>query len=156
MKPRQKIGILLSLCLSVSMIVVAIVRSSSLPRADTTQDIPYEIFLLQLEGCIAVLMASVSAFRSLFNSEGSRAARKKPKVSWTYPKVPWRRGKKPLGSESDLETNALPAIPSATMTGLRTFIRGGPRSTGLRSEFEELPEELPLRETGMGGMHTQN
>lgn len=155
-KTGQKIGLLLSLCLSLAMIVVGLVRSSTLPRINTVQDVPYEIFLLQLEGSIAVLMASVSVFRSLFASESSRAARKKPNMRWTAREIPWRREKRSPHSESALETNGLPYIPSATMTGLRTFIRGGPKPTDLRSEFDETPEDYPLAVQKLEPVHTRN
>lgn len=65
MKMRQKLGLLLSLCLSLRMIIVGLIRSLTLPRAGV------EIFLLQLKASIAVLMTSMSAFRSQFASEGS-------------------------------------------------------------------------------------
>ena len=138
------------------MIVVGLVRSSTLPRVNIVQDVPYEIFLLQLEGSIAVLMASVSAFRSLFALGGSRAARKKPNMRWTAREIPWRRGKRSPHSESVLETNGLPSIPSATMTGLRTFIRGGSKPTDLRSEFDDAPDNYPLTVHRLETLHTQN
>lgn len=124
------------------MIVIALVRTTAIPRANVTQDVPFEVFLLQLEGCIAVLMASVSAFRSLFASEGSRGPRKKP--TWSSREKLWYRGKRARRSDSETRTNGLPSIPSATMTGLRTFINGGPQSTTTRSHFEEAPDDWPL------------
>lgn len=154
-KTRQKIGLLLSLCLSVVMIIIGLVRCSLIPRVNAVQDVPYESFLLQLEGSIAVLMASVSVFRSLFASESSRAARKKPNMRWTARGIPWRREKRSPG-ESVLETNGLPSIPSATMTGLRTFIRGGPKPTSLRSEFDETPEDYPLTVKKPETLHTRD
>ena len=77
---------------------------------------------MQVEGSIAVSMVSVTAFRSVFVSEVSKASRKKaiPWYSSTVAKL--RRRNKELEEEHKLE--GLPAIPSATLSGMRTFIRG--------------------------------
>lgn len=136
------------------MIVIAVVRTTAIPRAHVTQDVPFEIFLLQLEGCIAVLMASVSAFRSLFASEGSRGPRKKP--TWSSREKLWYRGKRPPRSDSETRTNGLPSIPSATMTGLRTFINGGPKSTTMGSRFEESSDDWPLAARKPETTHTRS
>ncbi|MCJ1479145.1 hypothetical protein MMC13_007829 [Lambiella insularis] len=143
-KPRQKFGLLLSLCLSISMIVVALIRTTLAPQVGKDQDVPYEIFLFQLEGCIAVFMASVSAFRSLFASHGSRATRKKPHLIWSSRHQLWNRGKTKLRGGTESRTNGLPSIPSATITGLRTFINGGVSDRPLKSAFEEVSDEYPL------------
>lgn len=119
------------------MIILGLFRTSVLPRLGVVQDVPCEVFLLQLEASIAVLVASVSAFRSLFASEGSRAARRKPKIGWTAGSNLCKRKKRSPHSDSDLETNGLPPIPSATMTGLRSFIRGNSKPTVPRSESDE-------------------
>jgi len=136
------------------MIVIALVRTTAIPRANVTQDVPFQIFLLQLEGCIGVLMASVSAFRSLFASEGSRGPRKKP--TWSSREKLWYRGKRPRRSDSETRTNGLPSIPSATMTGLHTFINGGPKSTTMRSRFEETPDDWPLAVRKPETIHTRS
>ena len=143
-KTRQKYGLLVSLCLSIFMIVVSSIRATTTPGPNVRQDVPFELFLLLLEGCVAVLMASVSAFHPLFAAEGSRASRKKPNMVWTtHPKF-WNRGKRTLGSDFDTVTNGLPSIPSATMTGLHTLINGGARQTTLRSDFGEASDNWPL------------
>ncbi len=82
------------------------------------------------------------SYRSLFASEGSRGPRKKP--TWSSREKLWYRGKRARRSDSETRTNGLPSIPSATMTGLRTFINGGPQSTTTRSHFEEAPDDWPL------------
>lgn len=155
-KPPNKLGLLLSLCLSLGMIIIGLIRSSTLPRAGVIQDVPYELFLLQMEACIAVLMASVSAFRSLFASEGSRAARRKPNVKWSFRDTPWKRGKRSRRSDSDLETNGLPSIPSATITGLRSFVHGGSKPTATSSESDDISTEYPLTVKKPEMLHTRN
>ena len=122
------------------MIIVGLIRSTTFPKAGVVQDIPYEVFLIQLEASIAVFMASVSAFRSLFAPQGSRAARRKPNIKWSF------RGRRLPRSDSDLETNGLPAIPGATMTGLRSFIRNSSKPTVMNSESDEISDDFLLTE----------
>ncbi|MCJ1317351.1 hypothetical protein MMC15_002674 [Xylographa vitiligo] len=143
-KPRQKSGLLVSLCLSISMIVVALIRTTVTPQVNRVQDVPYELLLFQLEGCIAVLMASVSAFRSLFASHGSRAVRQKPQFLWSSRHQLWNGGKTKLRAGTEGRTNGLPSIPSATMTGLRTFVNGGVSDRLVRLGSEDAPVEWPL------------
>lgn len=138
------------------MIIVALIRTSTLPRSGIVQDVPYEFFLQQLEASIAVLMASVSVFRSLFVSEGSRAARRNPNMGWTARENLWKRKRRTLHSDSDLETNGLPFIPSATMTGLRSFIRGRSEPTTLRPESDEISDDHLLALEKPERVHARN
>ena len=138
------------------MIVLGLFRMSVLPRLGAVQDVPYEIFFMQLEASIAVLMASLSAFRSLFATDGSRAARRKPNIGWTAGSNFWKRKKRSPHSDSDLETNGLPFIPSATMTGLRSFLRGNSKPTILRSESDEISDDHLLTLTKPETLHVRN
>ena len=121
-KPKQKIGVGSFLCLSIFMIIIAIIRISRVHAAD------FEIwacFWQQLEGCVAVLMVSLTAFRTLFVSKHSSSSdQRKPKLSDTYRRRLWF-SKKSSQSENEKAHVSVP-IPGATMTGLRTFIRGEP------------------------------
>lgn len=70
MKPRQQLGLGIFLCLSVIMTVIAIVRIGGY-RIDGIGlggkiDSTWALFWLYLEACVAVIMASITAFRSLF------------------------------------------------------------------------------------------
>jgi len=124
------------------MVVIGLVRASGItPTGDETQDVPHELFLQQLEGCVSVLMASVSAFRSLFASESQRVRRNPPPFVMSVNRKLWNRHRNV--NADGKPSNGLPSIPSATITGLRTFINGGSGST-LKSNFEEVPEEWPL------------
>ncbi|MCJ1383275.1 hypothetical protein MMC17_006388 [Xylographa soralifera] len=143
-KPRQKFGLLISLCLSIAMIILTLFRTTLSPQVNQAQDVPYELFLFQLEGCIAVFMASVSAYRSLFASHGSRAVRHKPQFLWSSRHQLWNRGKTKLRAGTESRTNGLPSIPSATITGLRSFINGGGSDRPVRLESEEGFGEWPL------------
>lgn len=121
---RQRLGLAVSLCLLVAMVIVAIVRIVGITLANGTVDIVWLAFWEQQECSISVIMVSVSAFRSFFVvSATNHASPQRPRQSPTS----WRRRllhKRFFLDEYDVEsTNGLPQIPSATLTGMRTLIR---------------------------------
>ncbi|MCJ1402777.1 hypothetical protein MMC11_005998 [Xylographa trunciseda] len=133
---RQKVGLAVLLCLSLVMVITAITRISGIKLPGGAIDIVWLAFWQQQECSIAVIMVSVSAFRSFFVvSASNNASPRKPKSS-TY----WRRRlvqKRSASSEdSEKEDNVLPQIPSATMTGMRTVIRET-RGSGVRPNGPE-------------------
>ncbi len=120
MKLRQKLGIAVFLCLSLCMVVVASVRfSGTHTHANIVQG--WEYFWLEVEACVAVCMASLCAFRSIFASDERRARFKKVRPWYSSTVARLRNGKKLSDGIYDL--NNLPAIPSATLSGMRTYIR---------------------------------
>lgn len=70
MKHRQQLGLGIFLCLSVMMTVIAIIRISGYRFHGIGLSGPIDpiwaFFWLYLEACVAVIMASVTAFRSFF------------------------------------------------------------------------------------------
>lgn len=120
------------------MIIIAIVRISGVSHKKTAVDIVWELFWLGMEAAIAVIMVSVTAFRSLLGikAQKAREKRKRSKLSVRY-------FKKTPQNESDLVQ--LPSIPGATLTGIRTFINGNGswedlRAMGMAHESEsDLP-----------------
>lgn len=75
-KPRQKLGIGAFLCLSIVMVIVAIIKASGIRTSVDSFDLVWEVFWQQIEACTAVLMVSFTAFRSVFISNKSKAGRK--------------------------------------------------------------------------------
>ena len=118
----QKAGMGVWLCLSLVMVVIAIVRISGIKLAGGSVDIVWLVFWQQQESSVAVIMVSMSAFRSLFVESGRAAGLKYPANRWTR-----RLVRRALGSEDqhdDLESNMdLPQIPRATLTGMSETIR---------------------------------
>lgn len=110
------------------MIITAIVKISGLFASSSTYriaDMTWEIFWQFTEACIAVIMVSLTAFRSLFVAHGSGARRSPQKLSLRKRVLNSRivrEKKRAAGSDSE-ETEGLPEIPCATLTGMRTFIR---------------------------------
>ncbi|MCJ1383802.1 hypothetical protein MMC17_006916 [Xylographa soralifera] len=86
----------------------------------TTEDIVWAVLWHQVEACIAVIMVSIIAFRSAVIAESSR----KPRRRWYSPgESLWNRRK-----QSGEKVGSLPDIPSATLTGMNTFIHGEPEA----------------------------
>lgn len=108
------------------MIIIAIVRISSISHKKTAVAIVWELFWLDIEAAIAVIMISVTAFRSLL---GIKAQKAREKRKQSKPLV--RYFKKTPQNESDLVQ--LPSIPDATLTGMRTFIHGNGSWEDLRA-----------------------
>lgn len=105
------------------MIIIAIVRiSGSLIK--NTFDIVWVLFWLQVEGAVAIMMVSLTAFRSLLGIKAQKAQEKKKlERSWPLhrPQLPARYFKKETQDEFN-NSPKLPSIPGATLTGMRTFI----------------------------------
>jgi len=131
---RQKLGLALFLCLSLVMVVVAVVRIAGIHLSRGNVDIVWLAFWMQQESSIAVIMVSSSAFRSFFvvNTVDS--------PSPGYSPGSWKRKllrRRPSPHRDDMESaNGLPQIPRATLTGIRTKIRDMQISTILPGRRE--------------------
>ena len=135
---RQKIGLAFSLCLSGVMIIVTIIRIAGMrQRGSGSVDIVWVAFWQQQECSIAVLMVSVSAFRSLFvPSPATPALQRQQRYS------PSEKGRRLLRRRPDPdlydthETNGLPQIPSATLTAMAT-VRGEDRQSKETADLDQ-------------------
>ncbi|KAL8662683.1 MAG: hypothetical protein Q9202_004467 [Teloschistes flavicans] len=128
---RQKLGIGALLCLSVVMSIIAIVKASGIRTPSDSFDILWELFWQQIEACVAVLMVSITAFRSLFTSN-------KPKA--TNKESPYRNFSKPL---------------QHSPWSSRNKTEGGAHSQ-LRSPASQEHEMNPPYMTGSGSTHFQS
>lgn len=106
------------LCLSIAMIVIAIVRVSRTSHPGGI--IAWQMFWQGLEPSVALLMASITAFRSIFVSQEMRERNRKRLAAPS-----WRqraRQRKASDEEADLWNTSqqqepqLPSIPQATFT----------------------------------------
>jgi hypothetical protein len=70
---HQKFGIAAFLFLSIFMIIVALIRlfGAMRPslRSNRDFDTAWEIFWQHMEGCVAVLIGSITAFRNIFGAQ---------------------------------------------------------------------------------------
>lgn len=130
---RQKIGLGILLCLSLVMAIIAIARMSGINLKSGVVDIVWLAFWQQQESSIAVIMISISAFRSLFVARVSN--RPSPK-DFSRPRYRNRLYLKLTGQDKDTRFG-LPQIPGATLTGMRSVIRDGGQSENLVSRPQE-------------------
>lgn len=128
------------------MVFTAIIRISAIRIGDQETDVVWECFWQMVENCLAVAMVSLSAFRSVFVGHNVQAQQVRNK-SWYVLKENKRNAhdrKNWMDIESE-EAKTLPEIPRATMTGVRTFIRGPTR-----------PEESTMSTTAPAESHDQS
>lgn len=114
------------------MIVIVCIRSPGVQQSRLAVDIDiWQVFWMDVETCAAVCMVSLTAFRSAFASEASngKGANIRPWYSSTVAKI--RRRK-----QQDHDLGSLPTIPSATLSGMRSFIRG--RDSLIHEEIGDL------------------
>lgn len=113
------------------MIIIAIVRISGLRIESTILDIVWELFWQQVEAAIAVIMVSITAFRSLLGIKENKTREKTTQRFWTtfshqhLPKLQARYSfKKTIATHDESELEPLPIFPGSNLTGMRTFICG--------------------------------
>ena len=124
-KRTQKTLLGVFLCLSITMIIIAIIRVSRLRLDSKSYDDQWALFFKYVEASVSVITVSITAFRSLL---GLKALKSRKKRAWySYWQTALRR-KGHKSSESELNGDNLPSIPGATLTGMRTFIRGDQES----------------------------
>lgn len=121
MKPSEKLGVGVFLCLSVVMAVIAIIRISGyrIGGRSGSLDVTWVFLWLYLQASIAIIMACLPAFRFLFTSRGSRALDKEKRNGspWARSQLrkPFRKGSVGWwsGWEEVVQKN-LPQTPLAT------------------------------------------
>ena len=134
MKTRQKLFLGFFFCLSIMMVIISLIGISRIRTSTDAVDVTWENFWQMVEACIAVIMVSLNAFRTLFMAHRSRQ-QKSPNEAWysRNRRIAFRKRATNTGDEEI----QLPDIPRATLTGMRTVIAGGRSPTGstaLRSE----------------------
>ncbi|KAK4209357.1 hypothetical protein QBC37DRAFT_378106 [Rhypophila decipiens] len=141
----QKLVLGVFLCGSLLMAAFSLIRVVKIQDVHGVGvDLPWEFFWQTMEANVAVLMGSLTVFRTLLNSESIKHAETRRRATAAGPRsqnqVPrtlksfgmWRLLNIKGGSRlvrSDLESHAqdgaaLPEIPKGTMTGIRSFIWG--------------------------------
>ena len=118
---RQKAIVAFFLYLNVFMVAAALARSGGLDHGSQVDQV-WLFLRTQIEGCVAIIMICVTAFRSIFIAEAyAESNRAKSWRSSVIQRVIVRRNFH--GDEHEFDK--LPNIPPATITGLSTFIKGG-------------------------------
>ena len=110
------------------MVIICIVKLSGFQATTNTTDMTWDVFWHFMETCVAVIMVSSTAFRSLFVAHGSgvNSPPNKPSLRKRLLTLGNVVGKNRATGSDSKQTERLPEIPHATLTGMRTFIRGEP------------------------------
>lgn len=83
---RRKLALGGTLCLSIFMIVIVIIKVSTGTIADGQVDSPWVLYWLHVEAAVAVVVVSMTAFRVLFVRPGDADLRKHSNQNGTYQK----------------------------------------------------------------------
>lgn len=135
-KRSQKILLGIFLCLSTTMIVIAIVRISGLRIRPRNIDVHWALFWQEIEANIAVIMVSITAVRSLLGLKVLKS--REQKARWYSDRRNFLMRKANKKSESELNDHQLPSVPGATLTGTRTFIRANSGSKMMASRVDAM------------------
>ena len=119
-KARQKLELATFLCLSIFMILLAIVRIGGL-RYHNKIDLSWNHFWWHLESCTAVTMLSATAFRSLFISPVPKGNKASPWVPSTGRLL--GRHKCNVYNHQDLDDIS---VPSPTLSSGSRILDGTP------------------------------
>ena len=117
-KARQKFELATFLCLSIVMIILAIVRMVGL-RYHNKINLSWTQFWFHLESCTAVTMLSATAFRSLFVSAVSKGNGARPWV----PSTARLLGRHKCNAFNHQDPNDI-TVPSPTLTSGSRILSG--------------------------------
>lgn len=136
--------------LSIFTIIVSIVRIAGAQFPNGSVDSAWVVFWLQLEAAVAVIIVSITSYRSLFVKEKSTDNKKSPsprdvRSSTGYRRKLWSREEKREegGKKGGVE---MPTLPDPTLTGMRTVIG---RARGYDDRFSR-SEDFFLPSTAKG------
>ena len=141
----QKLALACSLCLTLVMIIITVIRASGI-QWHNKLDFIWEVYWQTMAAEIGLILTAVSAFRTLFvarvKERRKRSTEGKTSL-WTRSKGLFMRLLSPLtwhsksssarsggsGRKEVDDAVGFPSIPGGTMTGIRTFINGQGRAT---------------------------
>lgn len=152
MKLKQKLAIGVFLSLSVVIVMTSITRYAGYEHRIDSIDATWLICWVYLEASIAIIMASTAAFRTLFarGDPDTRGIKERHKVRKLY------LFRKRLLRKTDWQVTDredLPKIPSATLTGMDTFIYNSGRSGDITTIIRPLDSYSMNEEQGQLSSH---
>ena len=131
---RQKFVIGVFLSLNLFMTFTAAIRVSGLRYHGTFDEVWLYVWQ-HMEACVAVIVVSLTAFRSVFVSSRTSRLNKAARPNWYSSTIAAIKRRKASDNTSLSSINDLPAIPSATLTGMRTYIAAEPFDEESRTEW---------------------
>lgn len=145
-----KFGLAIFLCLSIFMAICAIIRLAGF-HYNGLEDDTWQFLWQHTEGAISVMMASITAFRTLFvkqtnNSDNCSPHNPVESLFWhrLFKRFQALARARPSGEKpSSTSTKGgsalkLPKLPSPVFTGMRSFIRRNNRTEGGGDRFATL------------------
>ncbi|KAF2678560.1 hypothetical protein K458DRAFT_480822 [Lentithecium fluviatile CBS 122367] len=125
MRTLTKIGLGIFLCLSIFMLICSVIRASGIRGDAGANDYPWTTFWLHAEGCIAVIMGSITVYRSTLIGSNEIS----DKVRGFFDRLKRKRGDVEAedGDVGVMESQGrryrlkLLRLPGSTLTGLRTM-----------------------------------
>lgn len=148
-----KFGLVVFLSLSVFMAICAIARIAGFHYKGYEDD-TWEFFWQEIEGAVAVMMASITAFRTLFIKPSDNpdvTTPRSPVESWLHrllvrfqalAKAEPEEKTLPTATGSETSALRLPRMPRPVLTGLRSFIHRNNRTTATTQGFDSLHSEI--------------
>lgn len=126
------------------MVTIALVRVIRIHDAADI-DLVWQIFWQTMKGCVALLMNSITTFRTVFASQDTRG---RDQMRWAsfYSWIQRATQRKRNQKSDELKKDRLSFIPRAQLTEMVTYIRGYPMveetiSTGSDMRFLEEDDE---------------
>lgn len=144
MNPCKRLGLCVFLCLSMVMITIAITRSLGYLPQGALIKVTWQYLWLYLEASIAIIMASITAFSAFLLTKDYKAPKQKERDQ--RPPYPFSEGllqKKAWRNRLEWEERDgehLPHVPSATLTGMHTFIHQQGCSTEATETVQSTPD----------------
>jgi hypothetical protein len=136
----QKFLLAISLCLTVFVIAVTLVRASGL-RAGSNIDSVWKVYWSFIAAEVGLIMAAATAFRSIFVARASERAQAEHNKEWEwhYQKKRLLRRVLPFTAKGSttlpsFNTKRVGRIPRGTMTGLKTFFSRFDRATNVTGQ----------------------
>ncbi|KAK8053074.1 hypothetical protein PG996_012375 [Apiospora saccharicola] len=147
-----KIGLSVFLCLSLFMLACSVVRAAGMYYHGTL-DTPWGVFWCHTEACIGVLMASITAYRTVLIGSGKFFTRFQQYVDKVIHMRAQRSGQ-PLNHEKEVLATQdrfgrflLSKIPSATLTGLSFMLAESTRAQEANNYLSATESAQDVEET---------
>jgi hypothetical protein len=118
-----KLGLGIFLCLSSVMLICSIIRATGIRNNAGSNDYPWTTFWLHVEGCIAIVMGSITVYRSTLTGSNELSDKFRAALGGF-------RRKRSADAEKQATSDGTPpsryqirlfGLPGATLTGLRTM-----------------------------------
>ncbi|KAI1855548.1 hypothetical protein JX266_000413 [Neoarthrinium moseri] len=143
----NKIGLGVFLCLSLFMLACSITRAAG-TYYNNTLDTPWQVFWLHAEACVAVLMASVTVYRSVLVNSSKMSSSLQRFVDKVLRIRSSNEGMEPekLTKRARFGLFLLSPVPNATLTGLATLFAETRRTPATNINIQTVESAFEMRD----------